>query len=153
MNWSMWICQRSAYFKFIPSTHALTCARTHTNTHTHTHTHSHTIWGPQTNRAKSGHRPKDIEEAIKLKDLHSVALGSDVRAIYWCICLSHAWNPQRGRPSCDWHFVSTLRQNVNSEAGLCFCVHVRRYRCASISLSLSLSLFYHPGITAQVDWA
>ena len=29
----MWMCQRSAYFKFIPSTH------THTHTHAHTHTH------------------------------------------------------------------------------------------------------------------
>ena len=92
----------------------------HTQTHTHTHTHSHTIWGPQTDRAKSGHRPKDNEEAVNLKDLHSVMLGSDVRTIYWCICLSHAWNPPCGRPSRVWHFVSTPRQNVNSEAGLCF---------------------------------
>ena len=37
----MWICQRRAYFKFIPSTH--------------THTHSHTIWGLRTDEAKSGH--------------------------------------------------------------------------------------------------
>ena len=35
------ICQHSAYFKFIPSTH--------------TFTHFHTIWGLWTNRAKSGH--------------------------------------------------------------------------------------------------
>ena len=40
----MWICQRCAYFKFIPSTHthAHTHAHMHTCTHTHTHTHTHT---------------------------------------------------------------------------------------------------------------
>ena len=37
----MWICQCSAYFRFIPSTR--------------THTQTHTIWRPQTDRAKSGH--------------------------------------------------------------------------------------------------
>ena len=37
----IWICQCTAYFKFIPSTHK----------------HSHTIWGPWTDGAKSGHCP------------------------------------------------------------------------------------------------
>ena len=54
----IWICQHSAYFNFIPSTHTHTC--THTHTHTHTHIYSHTIWGPQTDGAKSGHCPVSL---------------------------------------------------------------------------------------------
>ena len=37
----MWICQRSAYFSFIPST----CAHTHTHTHTHTPFEDHAPTG------------------------------------------------------------------------------------------------------------
>ena len=46
---NMWICQHSAYVKFIPSTRTHTCM--------HAHTHSHTTWGPQTDGAQSGHCP------------------------------------------------------------------------------------------------
>ena len=40
----MWICQRTAYFKFIPSKH----------THTHTHTHTHIIIIPFEDRELTG---------------------------------------------------------------------------------------------------
>ena len=41
----MWICQLSAYFKFIPSTHTHrhTHRHTHTLSYTHTHTHTHIL--------------------------------------------------------------------------------------------------------------
>ena len=38
----MWICQCSAYFKFIPSTHTCIHTHTHTRLHAHMRAYSHT---------------------------------------------------------------------------------------------------------------
>ena len=61
--WHGLICQRSAYFKFIPSTH------THTHTHAHAHTHSHTIWGQRTDGPKSGHCRKFFSRTCRVSNL------------------------------------------------------------------------------------
>ena len=62
----LWICQRSAHFKFVPSTqtcmHACMWICQHgahfkfvPSTQTCMHAHSHAIWGPQTDWDKSGY--------------------------------------------------------------------------------------------------
>ena len=79
MEWTyMWTCQNSAHFKFIP--------------YTHTCTHTHTIWGPQTNRAVSGHtqamvllllcwRPTSLSHGSMGTSVHGYT-GAD--SLKWC---------------------------------------------------------------------
>ena len=63
----MWIRQRSAYFKFIPSTH--TDTHTYTNTHTHTHTHTHTVARRSCYAMARGHC---LNTSIVLAAVHSL---------------------------------------------------------------------------------
>ena len=80
----MWICQRSVYVKFIPSTHthtrthARTHARTHTHTHARTHAHTHARTHAHAHTHTHTHTHYDTHILIPFEDRKPTGLKVDI---------------------------------------------------------------------------